>query len=223
MALQAAGARCFSVSRTGMDQDTGQMLPPEVSFVTDLTDDGAAKRAIDAAEQVIGPLDVLINSAGISEVARAEATSGELLFSQLAINLAAVQELSAEFVCRCKARKRGGAIINISSILSGMPMRGSSGYAASKAALDQMSRVHALEWGRHGIRVNVIAPGWFPTPMTDGLLSGPTGAVLRQKNPLGRLGEAGDIAGAVLLLASDAGRYMTGSVIVVDGGQSLAG
>jgi 2-dehydro-3-deoxy-D-gluconate 5-dehydrogenase len=223
MALSGVGARCFTVSRTGIDQVTGFPLSARDCYVTDLTLDGAAQRTFNAAEAAIGFIDVLVNSAGISEIARAEALSSEQLFNQLAINLGAVQALSAEFVSRCKARKSGGAIINISSILAELPMRGSSGYAASKAALNQMSRVHALEWGRHGIRVNVIAPGWFPTPMTDGLLSGPTGAILRQKNPLGRLGETGDIAGAVLLLASDAGRYITGSTIVVDGGQQLAG
>lgn len=223
LAMQRAGAKCYSVSRTGALRDEGRPFADSEGALLDLTRSNAATTALDLAERQVGPIDILVNCAGISEMARAEQADMALFSQLLAINLVAVQALSAEFVRRCKARKAGGSIINVGSILSASPMRGASAYAASKAALDQMSRVQALEWGRHGIRVNVIAPGWYPTPMTGDLLNGPTGAILRQKNPLGRLGQSGDLDGAVLLLASDAGRYITGAIIPVDGGQQLAG
>jgi 2-dehydro-3-deoxy-D-gluconate 5-dehydrogenase len=220
-AMRGAGAKCFAVSRTGIDHATGAQLSAQECLVLDLKHEGAAAIALDAAENACGPIDVLVNSAGVSLMQRAETCSAGEIEELFSINLFAVNALNAEFVKRCRKRGSGGSIINVGSILAANAMRGAAIYGASKAALDQLTRVQALEWGRHGIRVNSIAPGWFQTPMTDDLLSGPAGALLRQKNPTGRLGLPGDLDGAVLLLASDAGRYITGSIITVDGGQHL--
>jgi NAD(P)-dependent dehydrogenase (short-subunit alcohol dehydrogenase family) len=224
-ALRIAGARVHSVSRTGgsHQDDRRPPLSPSEGDIVDLTMANAAEIALDKAEAAVGPINILVNSAGISMRGRAEETTEAEMAAMLALNLTACHCLSAAFVNRCKARGVGGSIIHIGSILADSQMRGSMAYAASKAGLEQMAKVQALEWGRLGIRVNVIAPGWFPTPMTREILSGPAGAVLRQKNPLGRLGTAGDIAGAVLLLASEAGQYITGALLHVDGGQRLAG
>jgi NAD(P)-dependent dehydrogenase (short-subunit alcohol dehydrogenase family) len=224
-ALRMAGARVRSVSLSGFGQATDGRLPLAAAEAdsADLTIPGVAREVFDRAEAASGPVDILVNSAGISLQARAEGTTEAEMAAMFAANVTACHAMAAEFAARRRQQGKGGSIIHVGSILADSPMRGTMAYAASKAALEQMARVQALEWGRHGIRVNVLAPGWFPTPMTDGILSGPAGAVLRQKNPLGRLGMPGDIAGAVLLLASDAGRYITGTMIHVDGGQRLAG
>jgi NAD(P)-dependent dehydrogenase (short-subunit alcohol dehydrogenase family) len=218
-ALAAAGAEVFVVSRTGIDPLTGLTLPESNCLIADLTHPDAPKVVFDR----FGSLDILVNCAGASFMNRAELISTADFMAILNINLTAAHALSAAFVQNLRERKTGGSIIHISSILAHQPIRGSAAYAASKAGLDQLTRVQALEWGRHNIRVNSIAPGWFETPLTTELLASPAGAILRRQNPLGRLGAAGDLDGAVLLLASDAGRYITGMVLTVDGGQSLAG
>ena len=108
-------------------------------------------------------------------------------------------------------------------ILANKAMSGSSVYSATKAGVAQMTRSMAHELGPLGIRVNAIAPGWFETRMTAGILSDPAKTYLKGVNPLRRLGQPGDLDGAALLLASEAGRYINGTVITVDGGQSLSG
>ncbi len=218
-ALSAAGATVFIVSRTGIDPQTGLTLPDSNCLIADLTLPDTPALVFER----FGNVDILINCAGASFMDRAEAISTTDFMAVLNINLTAAHALSAAFVQSLRKRKIGGSIIHISSILANQPIRGSAAYAASKAGLDQLTRVQALEWGRHNVRVNSIAPGWFETPLTAELLASPAGAILRRKNPLGRLGSAGDLDGAVLLLASDAGQYISGVVLAVDGGQSLAG
>ena len=219
--LQSAGATCIALSRRAIPDGERRWSVPDHEVIADLTAvdiDAVFAEAVSLA----GPIDILVNAAGISMMERAERMDVSAFNRIMTTNVGVIQSLSAAFVGHRIDCDAGGAILNIGSILGSDAMRGASAYAASKAALEQLSAVHALEWARHGIRVNVLAPGWFPTSMTSGLLAGPAGAVLRQKNPTGRLGEAGDLDGAVLLLVSDAGRYITGTVLQVDGGQHLA-
>jgi NAD(P)-dependent dehydrogenase (short-subunit alcohol dehydrogenase family) len=217
-ALTKAGAEVFIVSRTGIDAQTGRPLPQSHCLVADLTHAETPHLVFER----FGRVDILINCAGASQMARAEAISTPDFMDVLNINVAAAHAMSAAFVRQLRLRQCGGSIIHISSILANQTVRGSAAYAASKAGLDQLTRVQALEWGRYNIRVNSIAPGWFETPLTHDLLSGPAGGILGQRNPLGRLGTPGDLDGAVLLLASDAGRYINGVILAVDGGQSLS-
>ena len=217
--LHDAGAQVMSVAR-------GASAVPASAIVheaVDLREAESAQRVLDLAQRHFGGADILVNCAGQSVMERAERLGRADFDDVFRLNVTTVQDLSAAFVQQCRAAKHGGVILNVSSILARMPLRGGSAYAASKAALDQMTRVHALEWGRLGVRVNAIAPGWFETAMTRDLLSGPAGTLLRQKNPTMRLGEPGDLDGAVLLLVSDAGAYITGAILPVDGGQHLAG
>jgi NAD(P)-dependent dehydrogenase (short-subunit alcohol dehydrogenase family) len=123
---------------------------------------------------------------------------------------------------RLIAAERPGSFINISSILATDVMTGTSPYGASKAGLRQLTRSLALEFARHRIRVNSIAPGYIVTELNRDFLADPGGQSLTNRNPMRRFGEYADLEGPLLPLASDAGRYMTGSEIVVDGGQLCA-
>ena len=117
----------------------------------------------------------------------------------------------------------GGSIVNIASILGVRVAGGVAPYAISKAAVVQMTKVLALEWARHKIRVNALAPGYIETELNDAFFASDAGKALIQRIPQRRLGEAKELDGALLLLASDAGSYMTGSVITVDGGHLVSG
>ena len=140
-----------------------------------------------------------------------------------AVNVVGAFNVAQEAARRMIEAKIAGAIINTTSILKNMPQKGAVAYSMSKAALAQMTRALALEWAAHNIRVNAIAPGWFPTGINQELMTGPASNYLKAKNPMRRLGENGDLEGALLLLASNAGGYMTGTTITVDGGHSLQG
>jgi NAD(P)-dependent dehydrogenase (short-subunit alcohol dehydrogenase family) len=116
------------------------------------------------------------------------------------------------------AAGKGGSIINIASVLGLRVATHLLAYAAAKAALVQVTKALALEWARHGIRVNAIAPGYIETEINQGLFSTEAGQAMVKRVPQRRIGVPSDLDGALLLLASDAGSYMTGSVVVVDGG-----
>lgn len=188
----------------------------------DIRDDAAIARLFDEAAERVGPVSVVVNAAGTARRGPALELERRCWQEVHAVNVESAFAVATEGARRMIAAGRGGSIINVASFLHARPMRNVAAYAASKAAVHQMTRSLALEWARHGIRVNEIVPGWFPTPMTAPFLAGRAGDVLAQANPLHRLGRPADLAGAVLLLASDAGAYMTGASLAVDGGQGLA-
>lgn len=135
----------------------------------------------------------------------------------LDVNLSGVFR-TAQAGARAMAETGGGAILATASILGFGVQKGVAGYAASKAGVVHLVRALALEWGRHGIRVNAIAPGFFPTEMTAGYLASDAARAMLPAIPLGRFGEPSDLDGAVELLIGPAGRYITGVTIPVDGG-----
>jgi NAD(P)-dependent dehydrogenase (short-subunit alcohol dehydrogenase family) len=120
------------------------------------------------------------------------------------------------------AHGAGGAIVNIASVLGLRPASHVSAYAAAKAGLISLTQSMAIELARHGIRVNAIAPGYIETEINREFLRGKAGEAIAKRIPFRRFGMPDDLDGVLLLLASDAGRYMTGSVVVVDGGHSLS-
>ena len=137
-------------------------------------------------------------------------------------DLDAVFFWSQEAARRMLAAGKGGAIINISSVLGFGAAKGVIAYATAKAGVIQLTRALALELHSKGIRVNAIAPGWIVTDLNRDYLASEKGAAIVRDIPVGRFGEPRDLDGALLLLASDAGRFITGTTLVVDGGQMAA-
>lgn len=189
----------------------------------DVTDLAAAPARIEEAEALFGPLTVLVNNAGIAEGGRIVDTPPQDFHRVMAVNVDAVWALSQAFARRVIARGGPAAIINISSIVSYMVASAPASYAVSKAAVLQMTRAMALEWARHRIRVNAIAPGYISSEMTEDYLKSPAGEAVIKRVPQRRAGDASDLDGALLLLASSkASGFMTGASVVADGGMLLS-
>ena len=185
----------------------------------DVTDSAAMTRAFDAAEKAFGTVTILVNNAGIAHGGRAVEMSPEEWRKVLSINLDSVFFWAQEASRRILAARKQGAIVNIASVLGLAVSKGAVAYAAAKAGVVQVTKALAVELACKGVRVNAIAPGWFVTEMNDDYLSGEAGDAIKREIPMGRFGNPGDLDGALLLLVSDAGSYITGATIVVDGGQ----
>jgi len=214
MLLASRGARVADASITRPATPLENVL----HFDCDIRDSAAVTATFDAIEREWGPVEVLINAAGIARFERAEAIDDDAFAELLSVNVAGTMRVTREAVTRMQVRKRGGSIIHVTSVLANKTMSGLSAYGGSKAALEQLTRAQAAEWARHRIRVNALAPGWFPTAMTREHFDKGLDKILKTRIPMRRLGAPEDLDGALLLLASDASRYMTGSVVTVDGG-----
>ena len=177
---------------------------------------------VDAAMQKLGKIDILVNNAGASWGAPAEDYPLEAWDKVFDLNVRGLFLLSQQVGKRSMIPSGYGRIINIASIagLSGNPPgpMQTIAYNASKAAVINLTRALAGEWGRHGITVNALAPGFFPTKMSQGLIDGIGEQALIGRAPIRRLGDDEDLKGAALLFASDAGKHITGQVLAVDGG-----
>ena len=190
-----------------------------IAIEADVTDRAAMTRAFDAAEKAFGTVTILVNNAGIAHGGRAVDMPAEEWRKVLATNLDAVFFWAQEAARRMLAAKKQGAIVNIASVLGLNVAKGAVAYATAKAGVVQVTKALAVELAFKGIRVNAIAPGWFVTEINDSYLMSEAGAAIKREIPMGRFGNAGDLDGALLLLASDAGSYITGATIVADGGQ----
>jgi len=170
-----------------------------------------------------GTVDILVNNAGTTWGAPAEDYPAEAWDKVMRLNIDAMFFLSQLVARRCMIPRRSGKIVNVASVagLSGNPPGMSTiAYNASKGAAVNLTRALAVEWGKYDINVNAICPGFFPSKMTHGLLD-TIGDMVVAATPLGRLGDDEDLKGAVVFLASDASRHVTGQYLVVDGGASL--
>ena len=193
-----------------------------ITAAADVTDRAAMTAAYDAAEAAFGTVTILVNNAGIAHADRAVDMPQTEWRRVLATNLDAVFFWSQEAARRMLAAGRPGAIVNIASVLGFGVAKGTVAYATAKAGVVQMTKALGLELAFKGIRVNAIAPGWFVTDLNRDYLTSEAGAKLTRDIPVGRFGRDGDLDGALLLLASDAGRYIAGATIVVNGGQMVA-
>jgi NAD(P)-dependent dehydrogenase (short-subunit alcohol dehydrogenase family) len=192
------------------------VVPLDVRDASSVTD--AVRSALDQASRI----DILVNNAGVALTKPALQTSDEEWRSVVDTNLDGAFRVARATAQAMAEAKRGGSIVNIASILGFRVTKQVAPYIAAKAALLRLSEALALEWAVHGIRVNAIAPGYVETELNRDFLGSPAGESLMKRVALRRFGKPEDLDGALLLLASDAGRYMTGSTITVDGGHSLA-
>jgi 3-oxoacyl-[acyl-carrier protein] reductase len=192
------------------------------AIVADVTDRAAMARAFDAAEQALGAVTILVNNAGVAHSTRVMELSEAEYRRVLSTNLDAGFFNAQEAARRMLAAGKGGAIVNIASVLGFGVSKGTAAYAIAKAGVVQMTKALALELAFKGIRVNAIAPGWFITEINHDYLTSEAGQKLTRDIPTGRFGKDGDLDGPLLLLASDAGGYITGATILVDGGQVIA-
>lgn len=194
------------------------------AYECDVTDADAIHQLIEKIDNEHGRLDVLVNSAGIlgadDPMFEIKAAEWDAVMN---VNLKATWHVStsvAEFMIK---KQTAGRIVNISSSLGGRSQRKRIHYATSKAGVEHLTRNMAMELVKTNIRVNCLAPGWLATPMVQDILNGPQGAHWRKAIPMGRAANPEELTGALLLLASKASSYMTGSVLRVDGGYAYRG
>ena len=188
----------------------------------DVTDPAAVAPAFDAAEAALGPVTIVVNNAGVPAASWFTKTSDAEWRRVLDVNLDGVFRVGREAAQRMIAARTGGSIVNIASVLGLGMLKTVAPYAVSKAAVIHLTKAMALELARDKIRVNALAPGYIETELNVDYLASDAGKRMIARVPLGRVGRLADLDGPLLLLASDAGAYMTGSVIVLDGGQSLS-
>ena len=193
-----------------------------VAVALDVTDAAQVKAAFDTAEAAIGPIDILVNNAGVATGTWFTKLTDADWRAVLDVNLDGVFRVGREAATRMVARKTGGSIVNIASVLGLGVLKAVAPYATSKAAVIQLTKAMALELARDNIRVNALAPGYIATELNADYLASDAGRRMIAHVPLARVGRLEDLDGPLLLLASDAGAYMTGSIVVMDGGQSLA-
>lgn len=184
----------------------------------DVTDTASIENAIDAAEAALGPVSVLINNAGIAIEKPAVDQSEADWDAVIGANLKGAYFAATEMARRMITRKQEGNIVNIASVLGSGVMKFLSPYTISKAGIIQATKAMALELAGNGIRVNALAPGYVDTEMNHDFWATAAGERLAKRIPQRRVGAESDLDGAILLLASSASRYMTGSVVTVDGG-----
>lgn len=197
----------------------GKVLP----LALDIGSVAAIEAGLGEARDLLGGLDVLVNNAGIAEPARALDLSEAQWDAHLDVNLKGCF-FAAQAAARIMAEQEsGGAIVNIASILGERVAASVAPYAVSKAGLIQMTKALALEWARHKVRVNALAPGYIVTDLNRDFFSTDDGKSLLRRIPMRRAGALGDLDGPFLLLCSDASRYMSGAVVVVDGGHLVSG
>lgn len=215
-ARKADNPRLIALQQQLGDKVDVRRLSLDVSSPESITD------AIAYADEHAKGIDVLINNAGIADPASATEMDYAKWSRVLNTNLTGAWLTARQFALLRIEKKSPGVIVNITSVLGQRVLSGVLSYAVSKAGLEQMTKALALEWARHDIRVNSLAPGYIVTDMNRDYLQSEAAAPMIKAIPQRRVGEPKDLDGALLLLASDASAFMTGSTVVVDGGHMQA-
>ena len=218
VALAARRTELLAEAAREIEDHGGTALP----IALDVTHAHSVAAAVAEAERVLGPLTLLVNNAGVT-VAKPVLEHTEADWDHvLDTNLKGAWLMAQEFARHLVARERPGRIVNIASILGKRAIPQGPSYCAAKAGLIHLTHVLAMELARYKILVNALAPGFIETDLTTGFLNSEAGKRLAGRIPLRRLGRPDDLDGAMLLLASPAGAYITGAVIPVDGGHGVA-
>lgn len=204
----ALGAAAADLSATGASVNA-------VAF--DVTSRDSINEAVSYIEDQLGPIDILVNNAGMQFRSSLEAFPPEKFDQVISTNLTSVFNVSQP-VARHMIARGAGKIINICSLMSELARPSIAPYAASKAAVANLTRGMAVDWARHGLNVNGIAPGYFATELNEALLKDDKfNAWIESRTPMGRWGQPEELGGAVVFLASEAARFVNGHILYVDG------
>jgi NAD(P)-dependent dehydrogenase (short-subunit alcohol dehydrogenase family) len=227
--LAEAGADVALIARTESDlKDTAAEIiglgRKALVLPADVTKREQVHKAIVEMQAQWGKVDILVNNAGMNIRSKALEATDEEWKTIMDTNLKSAFMMSQEAGVIMKEQPTGGKIINIASVAGQVALRTGVVYAATKAALMQMTKVLAMEWGQYGINVNAIGPWYFKTPLTDTLLSDEEYVRdILSVTPLKRIGELPELVGPVVFLSSEAGNYVTGQTLFVDGGMTIHG
>ena len=220
--FSSLGAKVIAAARReDRLQDLANQYPDVMAVRCDVGVEADCKNLVDTIINEYGKIDILINNAGISDPIPALEENLDLFKRVIQIDLISCFHLAQLCAQHMETQETGGAIVNVASIhgFVGSSPNNQPGYTAAKGGLINLTRELALEWARHGIRVNAIAPGYITTELTDEMIAGESGRKWIERNtPMRRPGEVTELDGAMLLLASDAGSYITGETIAIDGG-----
>jgi NAD(P)-dependent dehydrogenase (short-subunit alcohol dehydrogenase family) len=216
-----AGRRVEKLAQAIEDLDP-ELRERAVPIELDITCSASIGRAINIIEDSIGRIDILVNNAGNAYSGTVLESDHDLWSKQFETNVFGLAEVSRQVGRHMIASEVAGSIINIGSILGIRSNIGSAAYCASKSAVIGLTRTMALEFAKKNIRVNAILPGVFKTELVDWMEDEAMLDNVRSRVPTGKIGHADDLAGPIILLASDAGRHMTGAIIPVDGGHLSA-
>ena len=225
--LAAAGATVVAAARRAdrleaLAADIARDGGKAMAVAMDVTDAASVAAAFEKVSSAVGAPDIVVNNAGIAQAKPALELSDADWRQVMDTNLDGAWRVAQAGAKAMVAAGKGGSIVNIASILGLRVASSLLAYTAAKAALLQVTQALALEWARHGIRVNAIAPGYVETEINAGFFKTEPGQAMVKRVPQRRIGNASELDGALLLLASGAGSYMTGSVIVVDGGHLVS-
>jgi gluconate 5-dehydrogenase len=226
-ALGEAGAKILLTSRKASDLEHAAAALQDKGIdarwvAADASEPAGVQKVVEETLQRLGHVDILVNNAGATWGAPAEEHPLEAWDKVMNLNVRSVFMMSQAVGKASMIPRRAGRIINVASIagLSGSSKMQYLAYGTSKGAVVNFTRTLAGEWGRHGITVNALAPGFFPSRMTRGTLETVGADKLAAMSPLGRIGDDDDLKGAALLFASAAGKHITGQILAVDGGVS---
>ncbi len=217
----AMGYRRIDRPNAALDQiraGGGEAIP----VALDVTDPASIAAALETAAADLGPITVVVNNAGIAVTKPLLEQTEDDWDSVVDVNLTGAWRIAQAAARHMVTHGLGGSIVNITSILGLRVAAQLPGYVASKAALNHLTRAMALELARHRIRVNALAPGYIETAINREFFASDAGEALIKRIPQRRIGRPEDLDGPLLLLASDASRYMTGAVLVVDGGHTAS-
>ena len=218
VALAARRTDALAETRSAIESAGGSA----VVVAMDVTDTASVTAAVGEAWDALGRIDILVNNAGVTATRPFLDMSEEEWDRVVDTNLTGCARVARAVAQRMRDDKQGGAIVNIASIL-GMRVAGQvSSYIAAKGGLVHLTKAMALELARYGIRVNALCPGYVETELNADFFASDAGKALVKRIPQRRLGRLADLDGPLLLLASDAGAYMTGSVLAVDGGHLVS-
>ena len=220
--FSSLGAKVIAAARReDRLHDLANQYPNVMAVKCDVGVEADCKNLVDTVINEFGKIDILINNAGISDPIPALEEDLDQFKRVIQIDLISCFHLAQLCAQHMETQESGGAIVNVASIhgFVGSSPNNQPGYTAAKGGLINLTRELALEWARHGIRVNAIAPGYISTELTDEMIAGESGRKWIERNtPMRRPGEVNELDGAMLLLASDAGSYITGETIAIDGG-----